>query len=161
MARKTRYNLKYQIMLHLGGHNRWNAFMDPVNGIFGVSRVPKRVDLLKKWPSESLQKGPKSPEMGQWCLPSEYWPVWPLCGVWNQIWCRTRLPEGLNVSYRGKSDSPEPPWTTQKTPRLPQNPSVTIPTTNRSPLVSPITHYYSQKAQITTETPKIPQNWDT
>ena len=34
-----------------------------------------------------------------------------LCGVWNQIWCRTRLPEGLNVPYRGKSDSPEPPWT--------------------------------------------------
>ena len=52
-----------------------------------------------KWPFWSPQGGPKGPKGGQWWLPCKYLKVGPFCGVWNQIWWRTRLLEGQKVSY--------------------------------------------------------------
>ena len=79
----------------------WWPFQRPKGRVRDYSRPQKGLYLLKKWPFESSKKGPEGPEMGQLCLPSDSWPVGPLCGVWNQIWCRARLPEGLKESYRG------------------------------------------------------------
>ena len=79
----------------------WWPFQRPKGRVRESSRPQKELYLLKKWALETSKTGPESPEMGHKCLPSESWPVGPLCCVWNQIWCRTRLPEGLDESQRG------------------------------------------------------------
>ena len=38
--------------------------------------------------------GPRDPATGQCCIPSKAKLVEPICGVLNQIWCHTSLPEG-------------------------------------------------------------------
>ena len=66
-------------------------------------------DLKTTWfaqnrPFRSHQGGPKGPKMGQWCLPWKHWPIGPLCGVWNPIWCHTRHPDGQKLRCRGQAD---------------------------------------------------------
>ena len=51
--------------------------------------------------------------------------VEPVCGVWNQIWCHTRLPEGQQALCWGKQtplDRPKTLWA----PQPPQNPTSKI-----------------------------------
>ena len=74
-----------------------------------------------KWPFWSPQGGPKGPKGGQWWLPCKYLKVGPFCGVWNQIWWRTRLLEGQKVSYRGQVDPPWPQLTSLRPPKNPHN----------------------------------------
>ena len=102
-------------------------------------------------------RGPRGPETGQWCIPSKPWLVEPICGVWNQIWCRTRLPEGQK-SHIGVKQTPltplEPP---QNPPRPPPNPSSDPPCNQLNPSSYLITHNHSKNPKISTETPKIPK----
>ena len=137
-----KFGPKCQMMLHLGGHQRcnafWTLFMEfwPFEGfqmdlfvhkmaswghinqpqwfkngpcftantmyqllvtlghlmIFsGAKRLDlwllgakKGISMLIKLPFWGLQKGSSSSKMDQLCLSSN---VWPVCRLWNQIWC--------------------------------------------------------------------------
>ena len=96
--------------------------------------------------------------MGQRFLPSTNFPIGPLCSVRNQIWCRIWLPEGQKVPYRGKADPlwspPDPPWT----PRTPSETINDCPNNQYNPFSFLITHQYSQNAQMSTKTKKVPKN---
>ena len=56
----------------------------------------KGISLLIKLLFWGLHKGPSGPEMGQWCLSSNAWPV---CTVWNQIWCHKDFQRGKSALY--------------------------------------------------------------
>ena len=62
--------------------------------------------------------------------PNKPWLVEPKCGVWNQIWCFTRLPEEQNVSYAigygGQADPPRRPQIPLDAPKSPINLSLTL-----------------------------------
>ena len=78
----------------------------PYSGLFGGW---KRLVLLIKRPFGGPQGGPKGPKMCQWYIPCKHWPLEPLCGVWNQIWCHTGLPEGKKELFGGPADPSWPP----------------------------------------------------
>ena len=96
----------------------------PYLGLFGAW---KRLVLLMKRPVGGSQVGPKGPKMGQWYIPCKHWPFDPLCGVWNQIWCHTRLPEGTKEPVGGIGDPSWPPPGPPKPCPDPPNWSVITP----------------------------------
>ena len=116
---------------------RWSpqvqCILEPIYGLLRPSSVTWGLYSLIYWPFGSPQGGPKGPKRGQWCLLCKHWTVGPLCGVWNQIWCRTRLPEGLKVPCSGQSDplltTLDSPWPPLHPPNLPKSPQ-TLPVTH-------------------------------
>ena len=98
--------------------------------------------------------GPRGPATGQCCIPSKAKLVEPICGVWNQIWCRTRLPEGQK-NPTGVKQTPPDPLEPLLTPLDPPNP-FSDPTCNQyNPSRYLINHYHAKKTKISTETRKI------
>ena len=115
--------------------------------IFRIILGLKTACLLMKWPFGSPKGVPKGPRIGQSYLRCKPWPVRPLCGVWNQIWCRIRLADGQKVPYRNQADPPEPPQT-------PLNP-FSDPSCNQfNPSSYLITHCFSQNHPKLQKPPK-------
>ena len=80
----------------------------PDSGLFWAS---KWLVCSRNGPLRASKGDPKGPKIGHWYLLCKHWPVGPLCGVWNQIWCSTRLPEGQKSAPKGSSRPPLTPLT--------------------------------------------------
>jgi len=123
-------------------------YLEPENGLF----------CSWKGPLGAPRGGPKGPKMGQWYIPCKHWPFDPLCGVWNQIWCHTRLPEGTKEPVGGIGDPSWPPPGPPKPCPDPQTPPKALLTPPLTPLTPPLAPLTTRKCKNAPKW-KTAQNW--
>ena len=140
------------------------SFQRPKGQILDYLRL-KRAWFAQKMAFWRPLKGSKYPKLGQWCVPSEAWPVGPFCGIWTQFWSCRRRPKGQKSPHQSRLDPRGAPQTPQKflwTPQIPPKYFSDPPCNQYNPFHNLVTHFYSQYTRIATETPKMPpkrQKW--
>ena len=124
----TKFDPEYSILvlwINLGHLTTISGAKTPYSRLYGAW---KRLVLLMKRPFGGTQGGPKGPKMGQRYISCKHWSFEPSCGVWNQIWCTTRLQEVKKEIFGGPADTSwPPPWPPKPCPD-PQNPAPTSQT---------------------------------
>ena len=88
-------NIMYQLLVTLGHLMIFSGAKRLDLWLLGAT---KGISLLIKLPFWGLQKGPSSPKMDQLCLSSNAWP-WPVCRLWNRIWCHKSIQRVKSALY--------------------------------------------------------------